>query len=79
MLVTTRITYCNIKQEWKCAYKRSIKTRSRNHCCRGKALNITFWVYVCSLSYPGCKFLPHIILSSTSRKLSVLIFFTNFI
>ena len=42
MLVYTRITYCKIKQEWKCAYKRNIETRLRNHCCRGKALSIMY-------------------------------------
>jgi len=40
--VTTR----EMLQDRQCAYKRSIKARSRNHCCRGKAI-ITCSLCVC--------------------------------
>jgi hypothetical protein len=35
--------------------KRIIEARSHNHCCSRKAINITYSVCVCSLSYPACK------------------------
>jgi hypothetical protein len=36
--------------------KRKDEARSRNHCCRGKALIIKHYAYVfSSLSYPACK------------------------
>jgi hypothetical protein len=35
--------------------KSYIKARSRNHCCRRKALLHILSVCVCSLSYPACK------------------------
>jgi predicted transcriptional regulator len=31
-----------LKQDRQCAYKRSVETRSRDHCCRGKAISITY-------------------------------------
>jgi hypothetical protein len=31
-----------LHQDRQCAYKRNIEARSRNHCCRGKAINITY-------------------------------------
>ena len=34
-------------QHSQCTYKRNIEARSRNHCCRGKAVSIT---------YSGCVF-----------------------
>jgi hypothetical protein len=45
-------------------YKRSIETRSRNNCCRGKATSMTHseWVYIflhifcavaCRVQFPG--------------------------
>ena len=37
-VVTALITS---KQHRRCTYQRNIKTRSRNHCCRGKAISIT--------------------------------------
>jgi hypothetical protein len=44
---------------------RNIKTRSFNHCCRGKAMCYIFWVSVCSLRFPAfnahapyCHLLP---------------------
>jgi hypothetical protein len=30
------------KKDTQCTYKRSIEVRSRNHCCRGKAISITY-------------------------------------
>jgi hypothetical protein len=36
-------------------YKRNIEARSRNHCCCGKAISITYCECVCSLSYPAYK------------------------
>ena len=40
-----------------CTVSRNTQERSRNNCCRGKALRITYYVYVCvcSLRYPACK------------------------
>jgi hypothetical protein len=32
----------NVGQEGQCTYKRSIEARSRNHCCYGKAISITY-------------------------------------
>ena len=39
-------THTKQRQERQRTYKRSTETRSRNHCCRGKVINITFSVYV---------------------------------
>jgi hypothetical protein len=38
-------------------YQRNIEARSRNHCCRRKAIsnNYIYRMCVCSLSYPACK------------------------
>jgi hypothetical protein len=37
------IRYCKkIFQVRQCRYKRNIEVRSRNHCCCGKAINITY-------------------------------------
>jgi hypothetical protein len=33
--------------------QQNVEARSRNHCCRGKAITITYWVDVCNLSYPA--------------------------
>jgi len=35
--------------------KRVIEARWRNHCCRGKAISITYSERVCSLRYPACE------------------------
>ena len=32
----------NNNHDWQCTYKRSIEARSGNHCCRGKAISITY-------------------------------------
>ena len=33
----------------------NIHARSCHHCCHGRAISITHYVCVCSLSYPACK------------------------
>jgi hypothetical protein len=38
-LCTTRFIF---KQDRQCKYKRNTEARSRNHCCRGKAISITY-------------------------------------
>ena len=43
------------QQDRQCKYKRNNEVRSQNHCCRGKAISITYSECVCSLSYPACK------------------------
>jgi len=43
--------------------KRSTEMRSCNHCCCRKAINFTYSECVCSLRYPGCKYMRRIILS----------------
>ena len=35
--------------------QRDTETRSRNHCCRGIAISITYCDSIYSLSYPACK------------------------
>jgi hypothetical protein len=34
---------------------RNIEKRSLNHCCRGRAISITYFERVCNLNYPACK------------------------
>jgi hypothetical protein len=36
-------------------YKRDTEARSRNACCRGKEISVTYSGCVCILSYPLCK------------------------
>jgi hypothetical protein len=50
-----------------CTYKRSIEARSRNHCCRGKAISITYCecVYV-ALVIQHAKRMRSIILLSVA-------------
>jgi len=37
-------------------YKRTIETRSRNHCCRGKAISIIYYLCVsATLTFPARK------------------------
>jgi hypothetical protein len=52
--------YCTYKPRHAvyCTYKRNIEARSRNHCCLGKAINITYSECVScvsSVSYPACS------------------------
>jgi len=37
--------------------KRNTGARSRNRCCRGKAIStpVIYWVRVCNPTYPACK------------------------
>ena len=42
------------KQDRQCTYKRIKEARSRNHCCRGKAVNVQYFKCV-------SVFLPHVI------------------
>jgi hypothetical protein len=52
------------KQEEQCRYKRNIKTRSRNHCCLGKAISLTYSECVSvALDTQHAKRMRHIILS----------------
>jgi hypothetical protein len=57
------------KKARQCTYKRSLKTSSRNHCCRGKAISIIL-VYSKCVSVPSAsqqaKRMRHIILSSVA-------------
>ena len=59
VLSVSKIRPCNVggrsKQNTQCMYKRNIEARSRNHCCSGKTISITYSECVCSLSYPACK------------------------
>ena len=56
--------------------KGTIKARSRNHCCSGKAINITHyeWLFV-SLGIQHAKRMRHLVLSSVAC-LAVQYFFT---
>jgi hypothetical protein len=72
--------HLNIKQGRKCTYKRNIEALSLNHCCRGKAISITYSECVSValviqhakrmsriiLSYVTCLSLPHF--STLSHK-----------
>ena len=59
VLSDSKIRPCNVggrsKQNTQCMYKRNIEARSRNHCCSGKTISITYSECVCSLSYPACN------------------------
>jgi hypothetical protein len=46
LTVTAETRDIKQKQNRQYIYKRNIKVRSRNHCCRGKAINITYSEYV---------------------------------
>jgi len=35
-----------VDKKWQYTYKRNIEARSRNHCCRVKAISITYFEYV---------------------------------
>jgi hypothetical protein len=43
------------QQHRQCMYKCNIQAHLHNICCYGKAINITYSVCVCGLSYPACK------------------------
>jgi len=46
-------------------YKRNIEVRSRNHCCRGNAVSVTYTeAVIVALVNQHAKFRRHIILSS---------------
>ena len=66
VLVSIRTSYCKIKQEWKCAYKRNIETRSRDHCCRGKVISITYSGCMSVALVIHAKFLSHIVIYGLS-------------
>ena len=58
--------YMNI-QERHCTYKRNIEARSRNHCCRGKAVSVTYSECVSvALVIRHAKSMRSIILSSVA-------------
>jgi hypothetical protein len=46
-LHATEVTPREMLQNRPCMNKRSIQSRSRNHCCRGKAINIIYSEWVC--------------------------------
>jgi hypothetical protein len=61
-------------EDRQCIYKRNIEARSRNHCCRGKAISVTYseyasialvkahvlyYIVICGL--PGSTMFLHII------------------
>jgi hypothetical protein len=59
--------YLNViyKQDRQCVFKRNIETRSRNHCCRRKAINIGYSEFVSvALVIQHAKRMRRIILSS---------------
>jgi len=49
------VSYHKMWQNRQCKHSRNNEARSRNQCCRGKAMSITYSECVCSLRYPGCK------------------------
>ena len=60
-----------------CTYERNTQSRSRNNCCRGKAVCILSWVSVClsvcSLSYPACtEHVPYYIVNRSLRAVPYL-------
>jgi hypothetical protein len=66
--VTSQIFYIrqiHAKEDW--PYKRNIETRSRNHCCCGKAVNITYSECVSVvLIIQNAKRMRHIVLPSVT-------------
>ena len=38
----TKIKMNHVQLDRQCTYKRNILARSRNHCCRGKAISVTY-------------------------------------
>jgi hypothetical protein len=49
------ISRIKVKQDRQCAYNVIIEACSCNRWCSGKAISISFWVCVCSLTYPDCN------------------------
>jgi hypothetical protein len=57
----------SIQQERQSTYKRNIEARSRNHCCHGKEINITYSEYVfVALDIQHVNLMRRIILSSVA-------------
>jgi len=46
--VRIRISYIKLK-------KNKQQARSLNHYCRGKAMSVVYFEFVCSISYSACK------------------------
>ena len=42
----TPMQWVKTKQDRHCAYKCNIEVHSSNHCCRGKAINVTYFEFV---------------------------------
>jgi len=61
------VTGISINRDRQRRYKRNIEARSRNHCCLGKAINMTYSECVSSLRYPACRaHAPCVLLSSVT-------------
>jgi hypothetical protein len=59
-----------VSQDRQCRYKSNTETRSRNHCCRGKAILHIPSVYVCvALVIQHAKRMCRITLSSVAVRL----------
>jgi hypothetical protein len=57
----------NNQQDRQCTYKCNIEERSRNHCCRGKAISVTYYECVSvALVIQHAKRMRRIILSSVA-------------
>jgi len=64
--VQIRISDIRLKKKAKLV-ERNIEARSLSHFCRGKAMSIIYYEFVCSLNYSACKRMRLIILSSKAR------------
>jgi len=54
-------------QHRQCTYKRNIEARSRNHCCRGKAVSITYsWCLFVDLGTEHATRMHHIVICGLS-------------
>jgi hypothetical protein len=63
--ISPPLLYTDTYQDKQCSYKQNIKARSRNHCCSGKAVSITYSEIVClALFFQHAKRMRHFILSS---------------
>jgi len=62
----TRTLLIHFVKDRQCTYKRNIEARSRNHCCLGKAIIITYseWMFVALVTQHGMCM--HLILSSVA-------------